>query len=82
MAAYASVTVTGAQSFTAYSTVVHLVHQNTREVEIVFTPKQFHEIGAALMAHRSVSAQVAGAIVDAGGNVERSSAPLPLKIAS
>jgi subtilase family serine protease len=82
LAAYASVTVTGAQPFTAYSPMVHLVHQNTRGVEILFTPKQLHEIGAALTAHRSVSAEVTGAIVDAGGNIERHSAPLPLTIAS
>jgi subtilase family serine protease len=82
LAAYATVTVAGGQSFTAYSQVVHLVHQNTRGVEILFTPKQLHEIEAALTAHRSVSAEVAGAIVDAGGNIERHSVPLPLKIAS
>jgi subtilase family serine protease len=82
MAAYATVTLTGAQPFTAYSPMVHLVHENTRQVEILFTPKQLREIGTALTAHQAVSAEVAGAIVDTGGNIERHSTPLPLKIGS
>jgi subtilase family serine protease len=82
MAAYATVTVAGAQTFTAYSAMVHLVHKNTRQVEILFTPKQLQEIGTALMAHQAVSAEVTGAIVDAGGNIERRSTPLLLVITS
>lgn len=81
-AAYARVTVRGGKPFTAYSNLVHLVHRNRRRVEVLFTTAELREIGAALGAHRQVSAQVAGAIVDPGGNIETHTVPQPLRITS
>lgn len=80
-AAYARVSAPGMAGFSDYA-VAHLVHRNTRRLEVAFTPGQLVKLRAALRAGHRVTAQLMGAIVDAGGNIERRTPPVSVTIVS
>jgi subtilase family serine protease len=80
--AIARVTIHGQRPFTAYSGLYHLPGAGHRTVTIPFTRVQLRKLHAGLAQHRRIVAVVAGAIVDAGGNIERESSKRDLKIAS
>ena len=69
--ANAVVTVGGAKPFTDYSTLYHLRRAGVRISKIAFKSSQIEALKTALQHHVRVTAQVSGAIVDSGGNVER-----------
>jgi subtilase family serine protease len=70
-----TITKVGTQKpFTDFSSLAHLTHATSKTLSVPYTAKQLTKIGAALNSGRKVSVSVAGAIVDAGGNIERRSA--------
>lgn len=71
MGANAVVRVGGAKPFTDYSSLYHLTGPGVRISKIVFKPSQMQVLKIALQHHVRVTAEVTGAIVDAGGNIER-----------
>jgi hypothetical protein len=80
MGSNAVVTVGGAKPFTDYSSLYHLSRAGQRISKIVFNPRQLQDLKIALQHHVRVTAEVTGAIVDSGGNVERKTAAQTLKI--
>jgi kumamolisin len=78
-AAYAHLSAPGMQSFTDYA-FAHLVERNRRRLKVLFTAPQLLKLKAALRSHRRITARIVGAIVDAGGNIERRSLPEQLRI--
>jgi kumamolisin len=80
-AAYAQLSAPGMQPFSDYA-FAHLVRANVRRLKILFTAPQLVKLKAALVAHRRISARLVGAIVDAGGNVERRTQALTVTLTS
>lgn len=80
MGASAVVTIAGARPFTDYSSLYHLSRGGWRIPKVLFKAAQRKTLAAALAHHLRVTAEVTGAIVDAGGNVERKTAAQKLTI--
>jgi kumamolisin len=68
------------RSFTAYSALHQLNATGSLKVKIVFTKPEIHELKTAVKHHNRIVATVLSAIVDAAGNIERTSATVKLKI--
>jgi len=71
MGAYAIVTIGKQKSFTDFSSLAHLPRAGSRTVTVPFDTKQLRRIAAGLKTGSHISMDVAGALVDAGGNIER-----------
>ena len=80
MGAYAVVTIGHSRPFSAYSDLYHLSTASQKTIPIRFSPGQLNSLRSALRRHRAISAGVVGAIIDAGGNIERRTATRHLTI--
>ena len=78
--ANAVVTVGGAKPFTVYSSLYHMNSAGVTISKIAFKPGQLEALKIALAHRVRVTAEVTGAIVDSGGNVERKTPSQLLKI--
>jgi len=70
MSAYARLSAPGMDTFTVYAPPGHMVRANHRLIKIPFTAQQLLLLAPPLLAHRPITAVVAGANVDPSGNVE------------
>jgi hypothetical protein len=68
------------KSFVAYSDLFHLGVAGTIKVKIFFTRPELHELKVGVKHHNRIVATVLSAIVDAAGNIERTSTIVKLKI--
>jgi len=80
LGAFAQVAVGNRRAFTAYSDLYRLSKPGRRAVRIKLTSAQVGRLRKAVRRHSKVTATVVGAIVDAGGNIERESARRQLRI--
>ena len=61
------------KSFDVFSNLFHLNNKGTKAINISFSKSQLRKLRAGLSGHKRIFAAVIGAIVDAGGNIERKS---------
>ncbi len=78
--AFAVLTIGHSRPFTVYSNVFHLAGAGTKSIPVPFSSAQLAALRAGLRRHRRITAAVRGAIVDAGGNIERQTAPITVVI--
>ncbi len=78
--AIATVTVERKKRFTADSNLFHLTRAGKKTIPIRFSPGQVGTLRAGVRQHQRIVAGVIGAIVDAGGNIERRTASLSIVI--
>ena len=69
--ALTKVAIGNGRPFTDYSSLYHLAASGTKVVTVSFSRGQLARLRAALRTHTRITAQVTGAIVDAGGNIEK-----------
>jgi subtilase family serine protease len=78
--ALARITIGHGRPFTVYSDLNRLAHGAGRTITIGFSRAQLSRLRAALRHRARIVAAVIGAIVDAGGNIERRSRTLTLHV--
>ena len=80
MGALATIRIGRGKPFTDFSNLYHLAKAGRKLVKVTFRAGQLKQLKAALAKHTEATVAVAGAIVDAGGNVERRTASTTLRI--
>ncbi len=80
LSASAQVTIAGSPPFTDHADVYHIARAGSRTIAITPSIGQLSRLRAALGNGTRISASITGAIVDAGGNVERQTPPQQLAI--
>jgi subtilase family serine protease len=78
--AIATVTIGRTKRLTVYSNLFHLTRAGKKTIPIRFSSGQLGTLRAGVRQHRRIVAGVTGAIVDAGGNIERRTASLSLVV--
>jgi subtilase family serine protease len=80
LGSFAVVQIGRAKPFRVLSNLYVLRSRGKKQTKISFTRSQLAKLRAGLSAHKRIVAGVVGAIVDAGGNIERSSKTKLLRI--
>ena len=80
MGAYARIKLGSGGLITVYSHPYRLVQRRSRTVTLGLSAANLRRIRTALADHRTVTAKVYGALIDAGGKVVRQTAPRTLHI--
>ena len=78
--AFATITVGSSRLPGLYSNVYHLRTRGQKTIPIRLPPSDLRKLRWGLADHRRIVASVVGAIVDAGGNVEKQSGPRQLTV--
>jgi kumamolisin len=80
MGAYATITIGHSRAFRVFSSLYHLATAGSKTIPIKFSGRLLRRLRSAHAHRRRIVARVVGAIVDAGGNIERRTAALRLAI--